>query len=111
MQVFPWAPTVDGDFLIDTPYNMLKAGRFQQKDALLGVNRDEGTYWILYALPGFSAHGPSPQNLSMFNSGMDIIAWDLTANQVISVSYGISVTSTQNSSIWFCSQRKYHLDS
>lgn len=82
MKVFPWAPTVDGDFLIDTPYNMLKAGRFQKKDALLGVNRDEGTFWILYALPGFSQDGPSPQNLSMFNSGVDIIAWDLNANQV-----------------------------
>jgi len=82
MQVFPWVPTVDGNFLIDTPYNMLKAGRFQKKDALLGVNRDEGTFWILFALPGFTKDGPSPQNLSMFNSGVDIIAWDLTADQV-----------------------------
>lgn len=82
MQVFPWAPTVDGEFLIDTPYNMLKAGRFQKKDALLGVNRDEGTFWILFGLPNFNAHGPSPQNLTMFNRGVDIIAWDLTADQV-----------------------------
>jgi len=82
MKVFPWVPTVDGDFLIDTPYNMLKAGRFQKKDALLGVNRDEGTFWILFVLPGFSKDGPSPQNLSMFNSGVDVIAWDLNANQV-----------------------------
>jgi len=82
VKVFPWAPTVDGNFLIDTPYNMLKTGRFQKKDALLGVNRDEGTFWILFALPGFSKDGPSPQTLSMFNSGVDIIAWDLTANQV-----------------------------
>ena len=83
LQVFPWAPTVDGDFLVDTPYNMLKAGRFQKKDALLGVNRDEGTFWILFGLPNnFNPHGPSPQNLSMFNQGMDVIAWDLTADQV-----------------------------
>jgi len=85
VKVFPWVPTVDGDFLIDTPYNMLKAGRFQKKDALLGVNHDEGTFWILFAVPGFSKDGPSLQNLSMYNSGVDIIAWDLTANQVRSV--------------------------
>ena len=84
-QVFPWAPTVDGYFLIDTPYNMLKAGRFQKKDALLGVNRDEGTFWILFGLPNFNPHGPSPQNLTMFNKGVEIIAWDLTADQVRSL--------------------------
>jgi len=84
-QVFPWAPTVDGNFLIDTPYNMLKTGRFQKKDALLGVNRDEGTFWILFALPGFSKDGQSPQNRSMFNEGVNTIAWDLNADQVRSM--------------------------
>ena len=85
VQVFPWAPTVDGNFLIDTPYNMLKAGRFQKKEALLGVNRDEGTFWILFGLPNFNPHGPSSQNLSMYNKGVDIIAWDLNDDQVRSV--------------------------
>jgi len=91
MKVFPWAPTVDGNFLIDTPYNMLKTGQFQKKEALLGVNRDEGTFWILFVLPGFSKDGPSPQNLSMFNSGVDTIAWDLTADQVGLVRYACRI--------------------
>jgi len=76
--VFPWAPTVDGDFLVDTPYNMLKSGRFQRKDSLLGVNRDEGTFWILYSLPGFSKDSASLHNYTMFLNGVDQIAWDLT---------------------------------
>lgn len=77
--VFPWAPTVDGDFLPDTPYRMLKNGSFQKKEALLGVNRDEGTYWIVYALPGFDKDGPSLQNRSMYLNGVDQIAWDISA--------------------------------
>jgi len=83
--VFPWAPTVDGDFLVDTPYNMLVSGQFQRKESLLGVNRDEGTFWILFALPGFSKDGPSRQNLSMYVNGVDQIAWDLNDEQVRNV--------------------------
>jgi carboxylesterase type B len=79
--VFPWAPTVDGDFLTDTPYNLLMSGQFQHKEALLGVNRDEGTFWILFVLPGFTKDGPSRQNLSMYNGGVDIITWDLDTYQ------------------------------
>lgn len=60
---------------------MLRTGQFQHKDALLGVNRDEGTFWILFALPGFSKDGPSYQNRSMYMDGVDIIAWDLNNEQ------------------------------
>jgi len=82
MQVFPWVATVDGEFLTDTPFNLVRQGRFQHKDALLGVNADEGTFWILFALPGFSKDGPSLQNLTMFRSGVDTICWDLSEQQV-----------------------------
>jgi len=81
-QVFPWVATVDGEFLTDTPYNLIRQGRFQHKDALLGVNADEGTFWILFALPGFSKDGPSLQNLTMFRRGVDTICWDLNQQQV-----------------------------
>ena len=76
--VFPWAPTVDGRFLADTPYNLMKAGRFQRKESLLGVNKNEGTFWILYVLAGFTKDGPSLQNWTSFNGGVDVIAWDLS---------------------------------
>lgn len=76
---FPWAPTVDGDFLTDTPFNMLTQGKFaKDKEVLLGVNRDEGTFWILYVLPGLSKDGPSYQNYTMFKNGVNVIAWDLS---------------------------------
>lgn len=75
--VFPWAPTVDGRFLTDTPHNLLKTGEFQRKESILGVNKDEGTYWILYVLGGFTKDGPSLQNRTTFRRGIDVIAWDL----------------------------------
>jgi len=85
VQQFPWVPTVDGEFLTDTPYNLISQGRFQHKDALLGSNADEGTFWILFALPGFSKDGPSLQNLTMFRNGVDKICWDLSDQQVPSI--------------------------
>lgn len=75
--VFPWAPTVDDDFLTDTPYNLLKQGKFQHKDSLLGVNKDEGTFWILFTLPGFSKDHESLQNRTTFNEAIDTLVWDL----------------------------------
>jgi len=83
-QVFPWVATVDGEFLTDTPYNLISQGRYQHKDALLGVNADEGTFWILFALAGFTKDGPSLQNLTMFRNGVDVICWDLNEQQVLS---------------------------
>ena len=90
---------MDGEFLTDTPHNLISQGRFQHKDALLGSNADEGTFWILFALPGFSKDGPSLQNLTMFRNGVDIICWDLSQQQVLTIiiipakarDYGITV--------------------
>ncbi|ELU10912.1 hypothetical protein CAPTEDRAFT_41336, partial [Capitella teleta] len=75
--VFPWAPTVDHDFLTDTPYNLLKAGKFQHKDSLLGVNKDEGTFWILFALPSLSKDHESLLNRTSFLRAIDTLLWDL----------------------------------
>ena len=75
--VFPWAPTVDYDFLTDSPYNLLKAGEFQRKDSLLGVNKDEGTFWILFALTGFSKDHASLQNRTSYLKAIEVLLWDL----------------------------------
>jgi len=81
-QVFPWVATVDGEFLTDSPYNLIRQGRFEHKNSLLGVNADEGTFWILFVLPGFSKDTPSLQNLTLFRKGVDVICWDLNEQQV-----------------------------
>ena len=75
--VFPWAPTVDKDFLMDTPHNLLKQGKVQRKDTLLGVNRDEGTFWLLYTLEKLSKDTESLMNYTDYVNAIDIIDWDL----------------------------------
>ena len=75
--VFPWAPTTDGDFIPDSPHNMLKEGRFQRKDSLIGVNKDEGTFWILYSIPSLSKDHESLVDYQQYSEGVDIIDWDV----------------------------------
>lgn len=76
--VFPWAPSVDGTFLIDTPHNLLRNKNFTKKDCLLGANKDEGTFWILFALKNFSKDTESLQSLKTFNENIDLIDHDLS---------------------------------
>ncbi|ELT99434.1 hypothetical protein CAPTEDRAFT_157584 [Capitella teleta] len=75
----PWVPSVDGDFLVAPPESLLEQGRFQHKDLLVGANKDEGTYFILYDVPGLSKDGPSPLNDELYKNGVDVVAWDLPA--------------------------------
>lgn len=66
-QVLPWSalfrfsfvPVVDGEVLPDTPEAMLNSGNFKDTQILLGVNQDEGSYFLLYGAPGFSKDNES----------------------------------------------------
>ncbi|XP_026017127.1 acetylcholinesterase [Astatotilapia calliptera] len=66
-QVLPWSalfrfsfvPVVDGEFLPDTPEAMLNSGNFKDTQILLGVNQNEGSYFLLYGAPGFSKDNDS----------------------------------------------------
>ena len=76
--VFPWAPYIDGTFIKDEPRKLLKSENLQKKDILLGTNKDEGTFFALYSLPGLSKDGPSLQTYQMYKDGIDTICWDLS---------------------------------
>ncbi|XP_007567879.1 acetylcholinesterase [Poecilia formosa] len=56
---FSFVPVVDGDFLPDTPEAMINSGNFKDTQILLGVNQDEGSYFLLYGAPGFSKDNES----------------------------------------------------
>ncbi|CAG7723514.1 unnamed protein product [Allacma fusca] len=45
---FPSRPTIDGVFLPQHPMDMLKAGDFKRTQLLIGSNKNEGTYFLLY---------------------------------------------------------------
>ncbi|XP_037510153.1 acetylcholinesterase isoform X1 [Rhipicephalus sanguineus] len=47
---FPFVPVVDGAFLDESPQESLAARNFKKTNLLLGSNRDEGTYFLIYYL-------------------------------------------------------------
>ncbi|XP_072551548.1 cholinesterase-like [Salminus brasiliensis] len=55
----PFPPTVDGDFLLDMPDILLQSGRFLKTEILLGLNKDEGTYFLVYGAKGYGLHHQS----------------------------------------------------
>ncbi|KAM9801347.1 cholinesterase-like [Neosynchiropus ocellatus] len=54
-----FTPLRDGDFLPDHLEMLLQTSKFPKKDVMFGLNRDEGTYFLFYGLPGFSLVGQS----------------------------------------------------
>nr|XP_019955814.1 PREDICTED: acetylcholinesterase [Paralichthys olivaceus] len=79
-QVLPWSalfrfsfvPVVDGEVLPDTPEAMLSSGNFKDTQILLGVNQDEGSYFLLYGAPGFSKDNESLISREDFLEGVKL---------------------------------------
>lgn len=74
---FPWGPSIDNEYITDAPNNLLRDAKYNDADLLFGVNKDEGTYWILYALEGFSKDNSSLQTYSQYLKAIDIIDFNL----------------------------------
>ncbi|XP_051580599.1 acetylcholinesterase-like [Myxocyprinus asiaticus] len=68
----PFPPTVDGEFLLDMPNVLIQSGRFLKTELLLGLNRDEGTYFLVYGAPGFGIHNQSLINRDQFLKGISL---------------------------------------
>jgi acetylcholinesterase len=47
---FPFVPVIDGSFFIETPDKSLEQGNFKKTQILLGSNKDEGNYFLIYQL-------------------------------------------------------------
>ncbi|XP_062987529.1 cholinesterase [Elgaria multicarinata webbii] len=63
-------PVVDGDFLTDMPATLLKNGHFKRTEVLMGVNKDEGAYFLVYGVPGFSKDNSSLINETEFRANL-----------------------------------------
>ena len=46
----PFVPIIDVQFLPTSPLKLLQSGNFKKTEVLLGANRDEGSYFLLYFL-------------------------------------------------------------
>ena len=50
IMAIPFPPVLDGDFFTESPGRYLARGNFKRTDILLGTNREEGFFFILYYL-------------------------------------------------------------
>lgn len=67
-----FGPTVDGDFLTDTPSTLLQLGQVKNTQILVGVNKDEGSSFLVYGAPGFSKDNDSLITRREFQAGLDM---------------------------------------
>ena len=47
----PFAPIVDNHFLPAHPRDLLARGEVKDTEIIIGANKDEGIFWLLYAFP------------------------------------------------------------
>ncbi|XP_059178081.1 cholinesterase 1-like [Physella acuta] len=56
----PFAPVVDGQFLVKHPSELMTRDRLSNRNLLTGVVKDEGSYWLLYGFAGdFNVSSPN----------------------------------------------------
>ncbi|XP_053908695.1 acetylcholinesterase [Cuculus canorus] len=67
---FAFVPVVDGDFLVDTPEALLAVGGGAEAEVLLGAVQDEGTYFLVYGVPGFGKDNESLISREEFLGGV-----------------------------------------
>ncbi|XP_063349272.1 cholinesterase-like [Pelmatolapia mariae] len=82
----PFMPHVDGNFLPDAVDVLLSTGNFAKKDVMFGLNKDEGTYFVVYAVPGFNITGQSLITRNEFLAGVTLAmdtASDVTRDAAI----------------------------
>uniref|UniRef100_A0A8C5MT31 Carboxylic ester hydrolase n=1 Tax=Leptobrachium leishanense TaxID=445787 RepID=A0A8C5MT31_9ANUR len=56
---FAFVPVPDGDFFPEPPETLMNMGRFKACPLIVGVNQNEGSYFLLYGAPGFSKNNES----------------------------------------------------
>ncbi|XP_040903059.1 acetylcholinesterase-like [Toxotes jaculatrix] len=74
-----FVPVVDGDFIPDKPEVLLNTSNHAKKEVLLGLNKDEGTYFLVYGVPGFTNTGQSLITRSNFLQGVALTMVDASS--------------------------------
>uniref|UniRef100_A0A8C7XHR1 Carboxylic ester hydrolase n=1 Tax=Oryzias sinensis TaxID=183150 RepID=A0A8C7XHR1_9TELE len=69
---FPFVPTVDGVFLTAEVEKLLTGGNLPKKELMIGLNKDEGTCFLVYGSPGFSITGQSLISRRDFLAGVNL---------------------------------------
>ncbi|XP_059148919.1 acetylcholinesterase-like [Physella acuta] len=74
----PFPPVVDKHFLPDTPENLISRGEIKNTSVLVGVNKNEGLYFVVYAfLSYFPLNGTGSLSESQYD---EVISYIFTPN-------------------------------
>ncbi|KAL8212967.1 UNVERIFIED_CONTAM: hypothetical protein K2H54_059863 [Gekko kuhli] len=71
-----FVPTTDGEFLPDTPRNLLDVGSFPVKPVLTGFTSTEGSLFLSSSAPGFSLYNNSLINHQQLLEGLRLLLPD-----------------------------------
>lgn len=74
--LLPFVPIVDGDFLPAEVEVMLSSSNLPKKEVMIGLNKDEGTFFLLYGMPGFNISGESLISRQNFLNGIPFTMTD-----------------------------------
>lgn len=55
---------------------LLQTGKLPKKDVLFGLNKDEGTFFLVYGVPGYTNTGQSPISRKEYLNGVAIVMAD-----------------------------------
>lgn len=68
----PFVPHVDGDILPDEVEVLLNSGKLPKKELMLGLTQDEGTFFLVYGVPGFDIISESLITRNQFLKGVHL---------------------------------------
>ncbi|XP_029965176.1 acetylcholinesterase-like [Salarias fasciatus] len=68
----PFPPHADGEFLPDEVEVLLNSGKVPKKELMLGVTQDEGTFFLVYGVPGFDIVSESLITRNQFLKGLHL---------------------------------------
>uniref|UniRef100_A0A667ZYD9 Carboxylic ester hydrolase n=1 Tax=Myripristis murdjan TaxID=586833 RepID=A0A667ZYD9_9TELE len=68
--LLPFLPHVDNNFLLQEPEVLLQNGDFKKTEVMLGLNKDEGTFFVVYGVPGYDITSESLITRNNFLQGV-----------------------------------------
>ncbi|XP_054884015.1 acetylcholinesterase-like isoform X5 [Poeciliopsis prolifica] len=69
----PFIPNIDGDFIPSDIETLLNISTLAKKELLIGLNKDEGSYFLFYGMPGFTRQGESFITRKDFMDGLPLV--------------------------------------
>ncbi|XP_075905947.1 cholinesterase-like isoform X2 [Nelusetta ayraudi] len=73
----PFVPVVDGAFLPSDVDTLLTSNTLLKTELLLGLNHDEGTYFLMYGVPGFGISNDSLISRARFLQNVELLEGSL----------------------------------